>query len=76
MREALIDALGMEGLDAHLSSYVEDRRAELAAERRAMRERMEPREGARGAGWLEGIDELQAGSFDLLAVAVLYPAPA
>jgi hypothetical protein len=52
---------------------VETRRQELVAERRRMREQMEQQEGAQAAAWLQGIDDLSPGSFDLLTVTVFYP---
>jgi hypothetical protein len=73
VRETLSDVLGIEGLECLLEDTVETRRRELVAERRSMRQQMEQREGAQAAEWLRGIDDLSSGSFDLLAVAVLYP---
>jgi hypothetical protein len=74
VKEALVDALGVEGLERLFDDAVEARRQELAAERRAMKRQMEGREGAQAAEWLQGIDDLSQGSFDLLAVTVLCPA--
>ncbi|MBN1978380.1 MAG: DEAD/DEAH box helicase [Anaerolineae bacterium] len=73
-REALVDALGAEGLRILLENAVETRRQELVAERRGMREQMEQREGAQTAEWLGGIDDLSPGSFDLLTTTILFPA--
>jgi hypothetical protein len=53
---------------------VEARRRELVAERERMREQMEQQEGSQPGEWLEGIDDLAPGSFDLLTVTVLFPA--
>jgi len=39
-----------------------------------MREQMQAVEGAQPAEWLQGIDDLAPGSFDLLTVTVLFPA--
>jgi hypothetical protein len=39
-----------------------------------MKRQMEQRERAQPAEWLEGIDDLAPGSFDLLTVTVLFPA--
>ena len=74
VQEALADALAIEGLDELLKGAVEARRRELVAERERMRDQMHAVEGAQPAGWLQGIDDLSPGSFDLLTVAVLFPA--
>jgi len=74
VQEALTDALAIEGLDGLLESAVEDRRRELAAERRRMQDQMQEKEGSQPAEWLQGIDDLSPGSFDLLTVTVLFPA--
>jgi superfamily II DNA or RNA helicase len=79
VREALGDALGMEGLEVFLEGAVEARRKELAAERArmrrsALRNQMEQQEGSQPSEWLEGIADLARGSFDLLTVTVLFPA--
>jgi hypothetical protein len=74
VREVLTDALEMQGLERLLEDAVEARRRELVTERQRMRGQMEQREGAQVAGWLEGIDDLSPGSFDLLTVTVLFPA--
>ena len=73
VREVLADALSIQGLERLLEDAVEARRKELVAERRSMRQQMEQREGAQAAEWLHGIDDLSPGSFDLLAVTVLWP---
>ncbi|MBE9506639.1 MAG: SWF/SNF helicase family protein, partial [Chloroflexi bacterium] len=73
VRETLADALAVNRLETLLQEAVEARRRKLVAERRSMRQQMEQREGAQAAEWLRGIDDLSSGSFDLLAVAVLYP---
>jgi plasmid stability protein len=73
VREALTDALATEGLEVLLENAVEARRRELVVERRKMREQMEQQEDAQAAEWLRGIDDLSPGSFDLLALMVLYP---
>ena len=71
VREALHDALTLEGLDALLTQAVETRRAELVAERAALRERLAAQEAT---AWLHGLDRLAPGTFDLLTVTVLFPA--
>ena len=53
---------------------MEARRQELVIERRGMRKQMEQRKDAQIAEWLEGIDNLSPGSFDMLTVTVLFPA--
>jgi hypothetical protein len=73
VREVLADALEMQGLERLLEGAVEARREELVAERCNMRQQMEHREGAQAAEWLHGIDDLSPGSFDLVAVTVLWP---
>ena len=73
VQEALADALVIEELETLLHGAVEARRQHLATERRTMREQMEQRGGAQTAEWLRGIDDLAPGSFDLLAVTVLFP---
>jgi hypothetical protein len=74
VREVLTDALTIRGLERLFGDAVEARRRELVAERQRMRDQMEQRESAQAAGWLEGIDDLSPGSFDLLTVTVLFPA--
>jgi hypothetical protein len=73
VREVLTDALTIQGLERLLEDAVETRRGELVAERHSMKQQMEQREGAQAAEWLQGIDELSPGSFDLLTVTVLWP---
>jgi hypothetical protein len=73
VRELLADALSIQGLERLLEDAVEARRRELVAERCNMRQQMEHREGAQAAEWLHGIDDLSPGSFDLVAVTVLWP---
>ncbi|MFW6135964.1 MAG: hypothetical protein ACOC7N_03995 [Chloroflexota bacterium] len=74
VREALDDALGIPELDSLLEGAVEERRQELVAERERMRRQMEQEKGSQPAEWLEGIDDLAPGNFDLLTVTVLFPA--
>ena len=73
VREALADALAIPGLDALLVDAVEARRQELVAERRSMKRQMEQQAGALAAEWLQGIDDLSPGSYDLLALTLLIP---
>jgi hypothetical protein len=74
VKEALADALQMEALERLFGDTVEARRQELAVERRAMKHQMEERAAAQTAEWLQGIDDLAPGSYDLLTVSVLCPA--
>ena len=73
VRLALADALAIPGLDEVLAQAVEARRQDLAAERRAMRQQLEKREGPHAAEWLRGIDDLAPGSHDVLAMTVVFP---
>jgi len=73
VREVLKDALGIEALERMFDDAVEGRRQALVAERRSMKAQMAGREGARTAEWLQGIDDLSPGSFDLLALTIFYP---
>jgi hypothetical protein len=73
VREALRDALCLSELDSLLEGAVEERREQLVAERKRMRRQMEQQGGSQPAEWLEGIDDLAPGSFDLLTVTVLFP---
>jgi hypothetical protein len=74
VREALSDALAIEGLERLLQDAVEARRQALVAERQRMRQQMEATGGAQTAAWLRGIDDLSPGSYDLLTVTVFFPA--
>lgn len=73
VREALADALSLSGLNEVLAGAVEARRQELVAERTAMRQHLEGQQGAEAAEWMQGIDDLSPGSFDVLTVTVCYP---
>jgi hypothetical protein len=89
VKETLADALGIELLERLFGDAAEARRLELVAERRTIerpfaraplafpRDRqdrqMEGREGAQAAEWLEGIDDLARGSFDLLTLSLYHP---
>ena len=66
-------ALAIDALDSILASAVESRRHQLVAERQSMRRQMEQQEGAPAAEWLQGIDDLAPGSFDLLTVTIYFP---
>lgn len=73
VQEALADALGIEELEALLAETVEGRRQELVTERQSMKAQMKTGDGAGEPEWLQGIDDVAPGSFDLLTVTVLYP---
>jgi hypothetical protein len=77
VREALEDTLGIPELDGLLEGAVEERREELVAERermqRPVRSARPDRSSSQPAEWLEGIDDLAPGSFDVLTVTVLFP---
>jgi superfamily II DNA or RNA helicase len=74
VRDSLADALAVAGLEGALQAAVEERRQALVAERREMKEQLVQREGEGAAGWLEGIDDLSPGSFDMLTITIYYPA--
>jgi hypothetical protein len=77
VQEALSDALAIEGLDDLLEDAVEARRRELVTERERMKRPVRsgrPDRSSQPGKWLEGIDDLAPGSFDLLTVTVLFPA--
>jgi hypothetical protein len=74
VQEALQDAFAIPGLEPLLEDAVEARRQTLAAERQRMRDQMETHKTSQPAEWLDGIDDLAPGSFDLLTVTVLFPA--
>jgi len=73
VRGVLSDALEIGELDRLLNDAVEARRQELVAERRGMRRQMEERADAQAAEWLQGIDDLLPGSFDVLALTLFWP---
>ncbi len=73
VREALAGVLAIEGLESLLASEVEARRQQLVAERHTMRQQMEQGADAQTAEWLQGIDVLSPGSFDLLTVTIYFP---
>lgn len=78
VKEALADALAIPGLNGLLADAVEDRRATLVTERSAMAEQMQGQAADNGrdqpATWLDGIDDLARGTFDLLTITLLLPA--
>jgi len=73
VQETLADALAIYGLDELLVAAVEARRRALAGERREMRQQMERQAGAGMSEWLRGMDDLASGSYDVLAITLLYP---
>jgi len=77
VQEALREALAIFDLGNLLEGAVEERREELVAERQRMqrpvRSGRPDRSSSQPAEWLEGIDDLAPGSFDMLTVTVLFP---
>ena len=73
IQETLADALALPDLEWVLQSAVEKRRQELMVERQRMCRQMEAQESGQSAEWLRGIDDLSSGSFDLMALTVVYP---
>ena len=73
-RETLTDALGRQDLDDLLADAVEARRGQLVAERVQMLAQQAVGGTDQVPEWLQGIDSLAPGSFDLLTVTVYYPA--
>ncbi|MFO8145168.1 MAG: helicase-related protein [Candidatus Syntrophosphaera sp.] len=67
--DVLRDALEREDLDHILSSSVQLQKESLEEERRQLQQRL-----GEDVAWLEGADELEVGSWDLLAVKILWPA--
>jgi ERCC4-related helicase len=73
VQEGLEDTLAVERLPTCFSQAVEARRQALVTERQAMLARLHTRPGAREAEWLQGLDDLSPGTFDVLTVTVLFP---
>ena len=57
-----------------LEAAVSERREALIEERRSMQQQLAERPGDQATQWIEGIDEIAPGSFDVLTVTVYYPA--
>jgi hypothetical protein len=45
----------------------------LIEERRSMQQQLAERPGDQATQWIEGIDEIAPGSFDVLTMTVYYP---
>ncbi len=73
VQENLEDALAIENLAGIFSQTIEARRSELVTERRAMLARLQERPGTHEAEWLQGLDDLLPGTYDVLTVTVLFP---
>ena len=66
-QEVLAEALQRADLTGHIEAQLETRRQALIAERQSLRASLQE------ASWLAGVDEIAVGSWDLLAVKVLWP---
>ena len=73
VREALRDALGIEELETMLSAQVDARRQELVGQRRAMLAAHAENTADQPAEWLQGIDRVAPGSFDVLSLTIIFP---
>jgi hypothetical protein len=67
-KEVLAEALARKDLEALLEEGAAARRAVLEGQRRRWQEQL-----GEDLAWLEGAAELETGSWDLLAVRVLWP---
>jgi hypothetical protein len=61
-------------LEETLADAVADRRQQLIEERRSMQEQLAERPGNQATRWIQGIDQIAEGSFDVLTMTVHYPA--
>jgi hypothetical protein len=74
VRGTLADLFDLRGgVDAALQAAVDERRRALIEERTSMQEEL-AEQGAEATAWTEGIANISAGSFDVLAMTVYYPA--
>jgi hypothetical protein len=73
VQEGLEDTLAVEQLPTCFNQAVEAHRQALVTERQAMLARLHTRPGAREAEWLQGLDDLSPGTFDVLTVTILFP---
>lgn len=67
--DLLQQALDREDLDQLLSTQVVIQKENLEAERRTLKKRL-----GEDVAWLQGADQLNVGSWDLLAIKILWPA--
>lgn len=67
-QEVLADALHLADLETHFTTQIESRRQALIKERETLQVQLDD-----GADWLRGVNEVSIGSWDLLAVKVLWP---
>lgn len=72
--EDLSEALRRPDLNDLLQQAVEARRQALVADRQAMLAREASQEGATQQRWLQGIDQLETASYDVLTATISYPA--
>ncbi len=72
--EDLTEALRRPNLHNLLQQAVEARRLALVADRQAMLARDASQEGAAQRRWLQGIDQLETASYDVLTATIFYPA--
>jgi hypothetical protein len=56
-----------------LEAAVSARREMFIEERRSMQQQLAEQPGDQATQWIEGIDEIAPGSFDVLTVTVYYP---
>jgi len=71
VQEALEDTLLNEQLTDFFNQAVDARRQTLVTEREAMLARLHARPGAHEAEWLQGLDDLSPGTFDVLTVTIM-----
>jgi superfamily II DNA or RNA helicase len=69
IQEILEEILARNDLDSLIEAKLNEREKQIIAERKATRESLQ-----RDAEWLEKIEELSVGSWDLLAIKILWPA--
>jgi len=73
VREALEDAATIEGRDDYFARAIEKRRRQLVQERQKMLDRMRRHsESDALAPWLDGLDDISPGTFDVLTVTILF----
>lgn len=68
-QEALAEALNRADLSEQMLTKLEQRRAGLSTERQSLQQQL-----GQDAGWLKGVSDISIGSWDLLAVKILWPA--
>ena len=74
VQETLRDLFDLrENVDETLQAAVDQRRRQLVEERTSMQQEL-AEQNAQATAWTEGIADISAGSFDVLAMTVYYPA--